>query len=331
MLRKFVVVFALFSIVACADKNPLHSHQESTDFSDPAEPVQTQKDSRDYGNLSEVALDPKSFVKDDMAVPSEAATGAPAVNQAPTQPAAPADGVPPVENPVSDQAYGTPDKGSLKNAASLMDLINSYEVGKSPVQLTVAAKQEKFYYGTDELISILNDLGNFFVTNIYRNRSLLITQTSRKTGGKLPASVSHQNGVDVDVRYIPLNPAQDYRIDLDRVSPEDAPKKLDIRAQFDLFLQAIKTKMVNVFFVHPLMKEGLCKYAQLNGDLDGHPNPDVISMLSHVFILKSHNTHFHMRIKCDPHNQPHCVKNYEQFLKDKQGHMISGCWFASNN
>ncbi|MEZ0391075.1 MAG: penicillin-insensitive murein endopeptidase [Pseudobdellovibrionaceae bacterium] len=293
----------------------------------PTSPEETPKNKEDQGGgstggpksePSPAPTPPASTPKPEPApaptpAPSPAPSPAPNPNPAPSHPAFGFH----LENFRSkNQVFDLPDKGWLEKATDFNKLAEN-----RGVFFFITQPQEKNYFGSFDLAKVLSGLGEY-LQNLMPGRKLAITQISASGGGKLCFMVksgsrtvknchsSHQNGIDVDIRYLRQDESQSSTVvdSKGRISPNFLAEK-----QWQLFKKAFATNQVEVAFVGPAIKKAMCDEARRAGDYrPGDQQTPVAEILRRLYPESGHNHHFHIRVKCSSDN-PNCEKiEYKQ-------------------
>ena len=174
---------------------------------------------------------------------------------------------PEVPNANPSIASGEPNNGSLEGGINLRDSEEGYKHfrGNDPVDYDD--------WGTLALINMIEGGGRFW--NKYCPPRICILDMSKQEGGDWPPHSSHQNGRDVDVRYV-------------RKDNDEAP--LDIKINPQDYDDSATVKLMNCLFENGepvlIIVSDVCGL--------GFTNIQVI-----YDSLGNHDNHFHLRIE-DP-------------------------------
>lgn len=161
-------------------------------------------------------------------------------------------------------------------------------------------------FGSGLLVDFLIKMAATF-KQIYPDTEMYINGLSGQKGGQVGRHASHQNGLDVDISYLPghqwkftsvISDKRDRIISTRTVGASSnykAHKNFDFKRNFDFFKMIVDTKLVNRIFVNTNLKREFCKW----GRNQGH---DFLKLNEEVFrrlrVDKYHHDHFHLRLKC---------------------------------
>jgi penicillin-insensitive murein endopeptidase len=253
--------------------------------------------------------------------PSETATKEdPPAPKPPAPPTAPSGAKESLPSLAKNQAFDFPNQGYLRNSSSLLERRLSYSQN-SPFELSQRAVDQGRFFATDDLVNFIDFISNYF-RSVMPERKLLVSDLSKKQGGPiwrladvthkvlyrdgkpLLSHLSHQNGIDADIAYI-TSGAQDKFFSLNTIS---AKKSVNLEVQFNVFKQAVSSKMVDFILIHPSLKKELCIAAYKEGALEKDAGESLtLETLKRLVPDPAHHDHFHLRIKCDEKIQPKCL------------------------
>lgn len=201
---------------------------------------------------------------------------------------------------LTNQAIGSPDQGRLRNASFLKTHLDTYGLTN---KIVIANSSTKNYYGTQEMMNVLEAIGDKAYT--FQQNKIHISRISAKHGGRLPPSVSHQNGMDVDVGY----PTVQGKIGFPIVASGGSMKKSDFSIAKTLelfkFMMTQTVSPVDRLFVDQSIINRLCKEAKDTGRFKGSERAAFVKLFENMQHVAGHGNHFHMRLRCTP-NQPDC-------------------------
>lgn len=209
--------------------------------------------------------------------------------------------------PCNQAIYNSRDKvGSLENGSSLMDRFNILK-DKAKFQMTNTFRER--YYGTYDLIELIDRMANKFFAMMNGKPLLQISDLSQKGGGVMEGSEhsSHQMGTDVDFRF----PVKAPRKDPKDLSVVDSKGKLRddfmVDKMWTLFKYMVNDSNIKIrwIFVAQPIKDALCTYADRSGDFKGAQKQQAIEVLRRIYPESDHHDHFHVRIECTP-DHPRC-------------------------
>ncbi|WP_045400205.1 penicillin-insensitive murein endopeptidase [Vibrio hyugaensis] len=211
----------------------------------------------------------------------------------------------------SASLYATPWEqvsGPTNNpSSSIGSYANGCLDGASPLPLNgigyqVLRSKTKRYYGHPHTISFVEELAK--QANHDLNTTLLIGDLSLARGGRFSSGhTSHQTGLDIDI-WLRLadEPLSYNELQLPKpISVVDLKKYkiLEHRWEdrhFEIIRSAAQNEDVARIFVHPVIKEQLCK----------QENASERNWLRKVRPWWGHHYHFHVRLSC-PTSSANCV------------------------
>jgi len=202
-----------------------------------------------------------------------------------------------------NQAFGDYDDGKLRNASSLME---QQKALKLESLFEVSFPQRGTYYGTQEMMDIIELIGKKLSQS---QDKLYVANISKVYGGRLPPSVSHQIGMDVDLGYPTPNGRVKFPVVVDRNKRLFNTQAYSTQKTYELFKFLINQTTVPVarIFSDQHIINDLCTYAKRHKEFEGSnalAARKVFNTLSHV---DGHGDHFHLRLMCTD-NQPACNK-----------------------
>lgn len=201
---------------------------------------------------------------------------------------------------LSNQAVGSPDNGRLRNASFLKTHIDTYKLADKVV---IANSSPKNYYGTQEMMEILEAIGE--KANTLQRNKIFISRISAKAGGRLPPSKSHQNGMDVDIGYFTVQGKVQFPI----VASGGSLRKSDFSVAKTLevfkFLMTQQVSPVDRLFVDQSIINNLCREAKNSGKFSGSEKAAYAKLFENMQHVDGHGNHFHLRLRCTK-NQPDC-------------------------
>jgi penicillin-insensitive murein endopeptidase len=199
-----------------------------------------------------------------------------------------------------NQAVGFPDKGSLRNATSILEVSKLFQDKNF---FSVAFPTRERFYGTYEMSQIIISMGQYLSKELNAFR-LYVGNISAKKGGLLNPHKSHQIGMDVDIAY-PAATAADAEKNNFPVVVQQSTRKMNAniystKKTFELFKHAFKQTETPVdrIFVDKLIIQDLCKYAIQNNEFKGKDKDLVEKVFQNIEHVDGHGDHFHLRLKC---------------------------------
>lgn len=201
---------------------------------------------------------------------------------------------------LTNQAVGSPDKGRLRNASFLKTHLDTYKLTD---RIVIANSSTKNYYGTQEMMDVLEALGN--KTYTLNQSKVYISRISDKDGGLLPPSKSHQNGMDTDIGY----PTVQGKVGFPIVASNGALRKSDFSTAKTLetfkYLMTQSVSPVDRLFVDQSIINALCREAKNSGKFRGPEKATYKKLFEILQHVDGHGNHYHMRLRCTS-NQPDC-------------------------
>ncbi|GAA3530533.1 penicillin-insensitive murein endopeptidase [Zobellella aerophila] len=205
------------------------------------------------------------------------------------------------------QAVGEYAAGCQHNASALPDRGPGYYVIR---------RQQARYYGQPEMIRYLQDLGKKIVSAGLP--PMLVADIAKRRGGPFAyGHRSHQTGLDADIwlRHPPPNPASERLATITAVDMVDHRDYYLTGAftdhQRQLIALAAEDERVSRVFVHPLIKQAMCR-AYRDADWQGRIRP-----------WFGHSSHFHVRLHC-PAGHHDCVPQAPVPRGSGCGHELAG-------
>lgn len=200
------------------------------------------------------------------------------------------------------QVMGSASAGFLKNALSLFDLTKK----ETPVGFYISRPQLKTYYGSNEMIYMIQKMGSFTLGRM-PDYSVRIGDLSKERGGiiytrsrgkSVPKHRSHKSGVDADISYYFKDQKDQGQSALTARGTPREDWMMDL--QWGLFKMFNETKLVDRMFIHRKLKKALCNYVISRGEITAETNEGIaFETLWRLQPRQSdHADHFHLRVKC---------------------------------
>jgi murein endopeptidase len=155
--------------------------------------------------------------------------------------------------------------------------------------------KDRVAYGTDELVASIMYAADWLKERFPGSPDLTVGDLSRRRGGRFRPHLSHQNGRDVDVGYIPkdLEKLQGERGKQDRFIWV-GPKDLDGEKTWSLIEGFIRTGWIQTIFIDRRLAR-VVKQAAIDA---GNPVEEVEELFRRRFMhARGHRNHFHVRVK----------------------------------
>jgi penicillin-insensitive murein endopeptidase len=204
----------------------------------------------------------------------------------------------------SDQVINKPfyDKDT-KTYGHLDRGINFRDVPKAipDIGFQVAAS-DATTFGSYGLVKVLAAMAQA-LHDILPGRVLYVTSVSKQGGGPVEPHDSHQNGTDMDIRYLRNN--ENGQSDI--VNGSTISSNFLVKQQWELMKKTFQTGNVDIVFMDRVVKKALCDYAISIHDYkrgeDTSPAAEILKRIQHV---DGHENHFHVRTKCIPGQDRRC-------------------------
>ncbi|OQW69420.1 MAG: penicillin-insensitive murein endopeptidase [Proteobacteria bacterium ST_bin11] len=196
----------------------------------------------------------------------------------------------------SSQSIGTYTSGCISGAATLPLDGQGYQVMRL---------SRHRYYGHPDLIDFIQHLGQFSAEQ--KLGSLLIGDLGQPRGGPtLSGHRSHQSGLDVDIWFLLSEQASNRQLTANERETWSAPSVVNMQNDTidyrhwspdlaKVLEAAAQQSQVDRIFVNASIKQELCK----------NKSAGSTEWLRKIRPWWKHDDHFHVRLKCPPHN-PHC-------------------------
>ncbi|WP_076585859.1 penicillin-insensitive murein endopeptidase [Vibrio ostreicida] len=191
------------------------------------------------------------------------------------------------------QAVGSYANGCLMGAATLPLQGSGYQVLRS---------QNRRYFGHPKAVDFIERFAQRAQQSLETN--LLVGDISLPQGGRFSSGhSSHQTGLDIDIWF----KLADERLSADQLSHPEPLSVVNLKRyrlikhhwqerHFELIKMAASDRQVARIFVHPVVKDTLCRQ-------EGAANRD---WLRKVRPWWGHHYHMHVRLKC-PEGSPECL------------------------
>lgn len=175
-------------------------------------------------------------------------------------------------------SLGSPDDGSIEDARHL---------SASP-GLYLRAGKRRIYYGSDELVAILEELGAWIRQALPEVPHIVVGDMSRRRGGPSRPHRSHQNGRDVDLGYPLLRRRPPVRFH------RATPRTFDVGSTWRIFEHLLDSGWVEAIFIDKTLRKSLMAEARASGMSRRQARILFTRVIVHV---DGHDDHFHLRIR----------------------------------
>ena len=194
-----------------------------------------------------------------------------------------------------NQAIGFPNKGTLRNATSLLSKQTTPEK-KSFFEIVFP--QRARHFGTYEMAEMLNRMGEHL--NSSSNKKLAVCDISKVSGGFLGPHLSHQIGMDADLGYPSTHDSVKIPVVVDMRNRKYNPESYSVAKTYELFKFAFLQNDLKIdrIFVDRTIKKALCEHAKMIGDLHGENKSQIQELFKIMEHIDGHGDHFHLRLKC---------------------------------
>lgn len=201
-----------------------------------------------------------------------------------------------------NQSLGFPDKGTLRNATSLL----TKQLGlDTKAFFEVVAPASNRHYSTYEMADMIARMGKNL--NLNSNRKLYVGNISQKNGGKLSPHLSHQIGLDADLAYPAGTADVKFPLVVQTSTRKFYPASFSVARTFELLKFSFMQPDIKVdrIFADRTIKKALCEYAKNQGEFSGKDKAVVQSLFENIDHVDGHGDHFHIRLKCSSYD-PGC-------------------------
>ncbi len=205
---------------------------------------------------------------------------------------------------VKNQVFELPNNGWLERATDFLKLS-----ADSNAFFFITKPQSRTYFGSGDLARLIYKMGQY-LNSILPGRKLAITEISNKDGGrvcwrdsrgKAVCHASHQNGIDVDLRYLTHDDYQPANV-VD--GHGNMISTFRVYEQFKVFMKAVSTRQVDVIFVGSAVKRAMCRVAKQKGLYkSGDKDTLTAETLRLLYPEDNHTNHYHIRAKCSSDNR----------------------------
>ena len=211
-------------------------------------------------------------------------------------------------------SLGSAQDGALQDGVAVRE--------DSALRLYAPTKQRGFYYGTEELVGLLQRSAQA-VADEFPGSVLQVANLSRQGGGDIAPSVSHNSGRDSDVIFYSFDrlrgqPASNGFVHYDGDGIADGPPSVQGRVEFDTprnwtlvrHLLSDPRVVVQWIFVSVALRNRLLDYALRQGE------PESLRQRAMRILVQPRNSsphadHFHVRVACPQGDRPDCIDGYE--------------------
>lgn len=161
-------------------------------------------------------------------------------------------------------------------------------------------------WSTRSLINIVAKAAADVLAQIPNGARLQIGDAGLHNGGYASGHASHQNGLDVDLRYYSVNRAEQSPnttsgFNEQFVSSGKVTSNFDMPRNWLAIKSMVGSGKVSRIFVDPAIKSAFCGYPAAAGQTE---------VFRRLIPYANHGNHMHVRIKC-PTNSPNCVAQSE--------------------
>ena len=194
-----------------------------------------------------------------------------------------------------NQAIGFPNKGTLRNATSLLS--KQMLLDKKSF-FEIVFPQRARYFGTYEMSEMLNRMGKYLNSSF--NKKLAVSDISKASGGFLGPHLSHQIGMDADLGYPSTHDSVKIPVVVDMKNRKYNPESYSVAKTYELFKFAFLQQDLKIdrIFVDRTIKKALCEHAKAIGELNGENRSQIQELFKIMEHIDGHGDHFHLRLKC---------------------------------
>jgi len=163
-------------------------------------------------------------------------------------------------------------------------------------------------YGAESLVDLLLDVAQFMSQTFPSGERLQVGDLSAHSGGRITRHSSHQNGLDVDLRYFAVDTREqdlswEDGFDEDFVRNGKLSSNFDRLRNWELLRALVSSGKVQRVFVDAAIKKAYClDYAR-----GSQEERDILRRLRPY---TNHSNHLHLRLFC-PEGSPRCQSQPE--------------------
>ena len=202
---------------------------------------------------------------------------------------------------VQTTSTGTPFRGRLLNAARLPEASPDYK-------LQFYSRKNGFTFATTELVAGIQGVAAAMTHQFPGTGPLVLGSLSRKRGGDIPLSRSHNSGRDLDIAFYmethdgePVDSRYHNFLDDGRSQQRPRSFRFDRRRNWALCRALLEEPSLRIqwLILQPALEELLVAYAR-----EQREPPELIERFQQVTDLPGyagrHDNHLHVRIQCSP-------------------------------
>jgi penicillin-insensitive murein endopeptidase len=184
-------------------------------------------------------------------------------------------------------------------------LINAMDIGLSGPGFIKLFTHRSTGWGTFDVIALIKQAADKLISQFPNQEPLQIGDICSQHGGPLLSHLSHQNGLDADIRLLAKNhhvqsPETLSGFDESYVVNGKISPNFDYERNWLLIKTLVNTERINRIFLDKVIKKALCKYAKSINEAKA--NEEALRRIEH---FDEHTDHIHIRLTC-PQNSPHC-------------------------
>jgi penicillin-insensitive murein endopeptidase len=196
---------------------------------------------------------------------------------------------------LSLSAFSSNPRGSYNNG-TLEDGECLQENGEGYIQLF---KDVNRIFATSEMITMITESAADMARKYPGRDRLEVEDMAQKGGGNITDHASHENGLDADIEYFKANskehvPHGPRDFDVPMLNEDGSVSgNFDVERNWELFKALHKHGRVTRVFIHPALKQSICRYARSIGEISSGA-----SVLRSLSPEVTHTDHFHVRLQC---------------------------------
>lgn len=201
-----------------------------------------------------------------------------------------------------EQAVGFYSKGSL---------INPSQLPNDGVGFLKLFQPRDRAYATQDLVTLIENAASAIALAFPGGERMQMGDFSQREGGQISGHASHQNGLDVDVKFFNHAHLEQDPMGTNGFDEIFVDEKNQVTPNYDferneaLVKFVVDSGLVRRIFVDGNIKKAFCDRAKASGEYR-----DDLEWLRRLRPLEGHQDHFHIRIAC-PTSSPNCVAQEE--------------------
>ena len=154
------------------------------------------------------------------------------------------------------------------------------------------------HFGSEGLVGLIESVAGELAARFTDGERLQIGDIAQEKGGEISGHASHQNGLDMDIKYFRVDHREQdpSRTDgFDEVFVRDGvvSANFDVARNWELTQAWVASGRVNRIFMDPAIKHAFCAVARGKGELETRAE-----ILRRIQPYPNHDDHMHVRLTC---------------------------------